>query len=153
MEHAPTLRDHARRASGPFGGAGRSNREGATMRVELDFGPTAAAEARAALSTLDGRVARSVLDDLRLLVSELVTNSVRHAGAGPRAKVGLEVVSRPRTVRVEVTDAGPGFEPRPRTEDQEKGSGWGLHLVAQIAERWGVDRSERTRVWFELEAS
>lgn len=122
------------------------------MRVELEPSPTAAAEARAALAVLDGRVALAVLDDLRLLVSELVTNSVRHSGASQRAKVALEVAARPDAVRVEVTDAGTGFEPRPRTPDQEQGSGWGLHLVDRIAQRWGVEGKRRTRVWFELDA-
>jgi anti-sigma regulatory factor (Ser/Thr protein kinase) len=122
------------------------------MHVELDPGPTAAAEARAALTVLDGRVAREILDDLRLLVSELVTNSVRHSGAPPTATVELQVVSHPSRVRVEVSDRGSGFEPRPRTADQEVGSGWGLHLVDQIADRWGVDASGRKRVWFEIAA-
>ena len=122
------------------------------MQVELDSGPTAAAEARAALKTLDGRVARNTLDDLRLLVSELVTNSVRHSGAAPTATVELQVVSRPSGVRVEVSDCGKGFEPRPRVPDQAVDSGWGLHLVDQIADRWGVDAGGRKRVWFEIAA-
>jgi anti-sigma regulatory factor (Ser/Thr protein kinase) len=120
------------------------------MHVELDSGPTAAAEARAALTVLDGRVTGEVLDDLRLLVSELVTNSVRHSGAAPTATVELQVVSRPRGVRVEVADCGNGFQPRPRTPGQAVDSGWGLHLVDQIADRWGVENSGRKRVWFEI---
>ena len=120
------------------------------MRVELDPTPTAAAEARAALGALDGTVDGTILDDARLLVSELVTNSVRHAGV--RDRVGLEVVSRPDHVRVEVIDYGTGFEPRPRTPDQEVDSGWGLHLVERIADRWGVDGTRGKRVWFEIAA-
>ena len=122
------------------------------MRVELDPSPTAAAEARAALQVLAGRVGRDILDDLRLLVSELVTNSVRHSGAGVRAKVGLEVVALPTGVRVEVTDAGGGFTPRKRDAPDDQPGGWGLHLVERIAARWGVDRGSGTRVWFELGA-
>ena len=122
------------------------------MQVELDSGPAAAAEARAALRALDGRVARNTLDDLRLLVSELVTNSVRHSGAAPTATVELQVVSRPTGVRVEVSDCGKGFEPHPRAPGQAVDSGWGLHLVDQIADRWGVDAGGRKRVWFEIAA-
>jgi anti-sigma regulatory factor (Ser/Thr protein kinase) len=120
------------------------------MRVELDSTPSAAAEARAALGTLDGTVDRAVLDDARLLVSELVTNSVRHAGVADR--VGLEVVARPDGMRVEVIDSGAGFEPRARDDDMDRIGGWGLHLVERIAARWGVEGRRPTRVWFELAA-
>jgi anti-sigma regulatory factor (Ser/Thr protein kinase) len=118
------------------------------MRVELDPSAAAAAEARTALETLAGRVEVDVLDDLRLLVSELVTNCVRHSAAPAGSPVQLAVTAAESSVFVEVTDAGHGFVPRARTEDQHKGSGWGLHLVDQIAQRWGVDGP---RVWFELD--
>ena len=121
------------------------------MRVELDAGASAASEARAALTALQDKVDGGVLEDLRLLVSELVSNSVRHSGASPGAKVVLAITAAGESVRVEVTDAGGGFEPRPRTRDQSKGSGWGLHLVDRIAHRWGVDGRDRTRVWFEID--
>lgn len=126
---------------------------GATIALELDNGPTAAAEARAAVGVLDGKTDRDLLDDVRLLVSEIVTNAVRHSGSPAGSKVGLRVSATRARVRVEVTDAGVGFEPRPRTADQEKGSGWGLHLVDRLAARWGVDRTRPPRVWFELESS
>jgi anti-sigma regulatory factor (Ser/Thr protein kinase) len=88
---------------------------------------------------------------LRLLVSELVTNSVRHAGdAQP---VALAVRIDPRTIRVEVHDGGHGFEPgtpEPRGADEGFG-GYGLFLVARMATRWGVETTQGTRVWFELD--
>jgi anti-sigma regulatory factor (Ser/Thr protein kinase) len=121
------------------------------MRVQLEPGTGAASEARAALAVLDGRIEGRVLDDIRLLVSELVSNSVRHSGAGAVALVHLNVASHGRTVRAEVSDEGPGFAPRPRDRDRDGVGGWGLHLVESIADRWGVDRGRRTRVWFELD--
>ena len=122
------------------------------MSVRLEPGTGAASEARAALSVLDGRIDGRVLDDIRLLVSELVSNSVRHSGAGGAALVHLHVTSYGRTVRAEVTDEGPGFAPRPRSRAQGNVGGWGLHLVESIADRWGVDTGRRTRVWFELDS-
>ncbi len=119
------------------------------MSVELAAGATAAAEARAALASLEGRVDGEALDDIRLLVSELVTNSVRHSGT--HQSVGLAVSGRGRTVRVEVSDTGAGFKPVPRGPDREKVGGWGLHLVDHLSDRWGVDTGRRTRVWFEIE--
>lgn len=89
-------------------------------------------------------------DDLRLLVSEVVANSVRHAELPDAERIGLTVEVGPTAVRAEVTDAGPGFEPTPRPSI-ETASGWGLELVEQLADRWGVERENATRVWFEID--
>ena len=89
---------------------------------------------------------------LRLLVSELVTNSVRYAAAAA-APVALAVQIAPDTIRVEVRDGGNGFEPgTPMPRDAEAGfGGYGLFLVERMASRWGVDTNQGTRVWFELD--
>ena len=86
---------------------------------------------------------------LRLLVSELVTNSVRHV-AGSAEPVVLAVRIGAAAIRVEVLDGGDGFTPgelEPRGAD----GGFGLFLVERMASRWGVDRQGGTRVWFELD--
>ena len=119
--------------------------------MELEPGASAAAEARAALAALQGIIDPDALDDVRLLVSELVSNSVRHSGA-PGARVRLDVMGDDRCVRVEVSDGGRGFEPRARTKAHDEVGGWGLHLVERIAARWGVQTGRRTRVWFELDS-
>jgi hypothetical protein len=49
-----------------------------------------------------------------------------------------------------VTDIGPGFQARPRRPDDDPGSGWGLFLVEQLSDRWGVELNGATQVWFEL---
>jgi anti-sigma regulatory factor (Ser/Thr protein kinase) len=125
---------------------------GTGFEVDLEAGPEAAAQARAALAGLDGRVGRGTLDDIRLLVSELVTNSVRHSGTAHGARVRLTVATRGRSVRVEVIDAGRGFDPKPRTKPRDEAGGWGLHLVERIATRWGVTKARGSRVWFEIES-
>lgn len=135
------------------GGSGQPPPEGATIELELDSGPLAAAEARAALNLLEGRADADALDDVRLLVSELVTNSVRHSGSPAGSKVGLAVSATPDIVRVTVTDAGQGFEPTPRSRPRTEAGGWGLHLVDRLAHRWGVDRAGVTSVWFEIDAA
>jgi anti-sigma regulatory factor (Ser/Thr protein kinase) len=83
-----------------------------------------------------------------LLVSELVTNSVKHAGAGPGEPIDLELRASADKVRVEVGDPGPGFEP---TMARSEPGGFGLLLVARLADRWGVERDPRTCVWFEID--
>lgn len=88
---------------------------------------------------------------LRLLVSELVTNAVRHAGA--TAPVELDVGIGRERIRIEVHDGGGGFRratPRPRDAGEGYG-GYGLFLVERLASRWGVDTGAGTRVWFELD--
>jgi len=130
--------------------AAGSRHGGATIRLQLDFGPAAAAEARAAVGLLEGRADPDALDDVRLLVSEVVTNAVRHSGSPAGTLIDLEIAARGDDVRVEVVDSGNGFAPRPRATGQSQASGWGLHLVDRLARRWGVERSPRPRVWFEL---
>jgi anti-sigma regulatory factor (Ser/Thr protein kinase) len=125
-----------------------------TVDVEFESSPEAAAAARTALDGLTGRMPASRLRDLRLLVSEVVTNAVRHAGLGRGDRIRLLVDVRERDVRVEVHDPGRGFAPRPPKPDPARTSGWGLYLVDELADRWGVDGVDRgTRVWFELDGA
>jgi anti-sigma regulatory factor (Ser/Thr protein kinase) len=91
------------------------------------------------------------LADILLLVSELVTNSVRHAGLAGTDLIELHVDVDTGTVRIEVIDPGPGFAADRADPNPSLGVGWGLHLVELLAQRWGVDtRGSRTVTWFEL---
>ena len=123
-----------------------------THTIELRLPPTkdAPASARRALDELKHAVSQEVLDDIRLLVSELVTNSVRHADLEPSQWVGLSVVVEGGIVRVEVVDPGPGFRPEISRPTVYQESGWGLYLVEQVAHRWGVIDDGTIRVWFEI---
>jgi anti-sigma regulatory factor (Ser/Thr protein kinase) len=102
------------------------------------------------------RVVRAVSDrldeqraeDLRLLVSEVVTNAILH-GRSP-APVDVRVRADDE-VRVEVVDRGPGFDPgAPRAHEV---GGFGLKFVSQLADRWGLETDGETRVWFCFEAA
>jgi anti-sigma regulatory factor (Ser/Thr protein kinase) len=121
------------------------------VRIELEAGPEAAAWARNALFAVEEAVEPELMADVRLLVSELVTNSVRHSGVASPDPLGLEVEVGSGTIRVEVRDSGPGFEPRQRDNDRSRPGGWGLFLVDRLADRWGVARNSFTRVWFEID--
>jgi anti-sigma regulatory factor (Ser/Thr protein kinase) len=90
-------------------------------------------------------------DDLELLVTELLTNSVRHAGLGDDEAIRLRVAARPPELRVEVSDRGPGFEPSVVEPPSGAPGGRGLLLVDRLSRRWGVARDECTRVWFDLD--
>jgi serine/threonine-protein kinase RsbW len=119
-----------------------------TLDMELPSSAAAPASARRAVGGLSGRVSERRLRDVLLLVSELVTNAVRHA-TGDHLR--LVVTLDDRALRVEVHDRGEGFEPRAPAPDPARPSGWGLYLVAELADRWGVDHAPRTRVWFEMD--
>lgn len=108
----------------------------------------AAGAARRALSHLRVEVDEPALETARLLVSELVGNSVKHAGA---ESVGLEVIVTRSSLWAEVTDDGPGFERLSEQQMTASDSGWGLFLVERLADRWEVSSDgARTRVSFEL---
>jgi anti-sigma regulatory factor (Ser/Thr protein kinase) len=118
-----------------------------TLELELPGDTAAPALARRAL---DERLDHGFDDEqsgtLLLLVSELVTNAILHAGA----PVLLRVEAGPARLRVEVHDRGPGFErhtPKPRGSR----GGYGLFLVEHMSSRWGVHRNASTYVWFELD--
>ena len=98
---------------------------------------------------LDGRADAGVRADACLLVSELVTNSVRHADQPPGAPLRIAAAAFDGLVRVEVQDQGHG--PVRRRAPDSREAGFGLNLVEMLAARWGVDDERGTRVWFELD--
>jgi len=83
-----------------------------------------------------------------LLTSEIVSNSVLHGRAGDGDQIELAMSWNTEHVRLEVTDEGPGFQVS--TRDRNRPGGWGLALVETMSDRWGIERGDRTRVWFEL---
>jgi anti-sigma regulatory factor (Ser/Thr protein kinase) len=115
-------------------------------------GVEAASSARRALDELETNIPNPVKQDLELLVSEVVTNAVRHAGVSRGDLIGLSVEVDRGRVRVEVSDPGPGFEPVPVVPTMFQQSGWGLYLVGQLSDRWGVEHAPHgTVVWFEID--
>jgi anti-sigma regulatory factor (Ser/Thr protein kinase) len=119
------------------------------MSFELAGGPYAVTAARLALADLESHLDPSVAFDVRLLVSELVTNSVQHAQVSADDSIVLGVRLSQQTVRVEVHDDGPGFEPPATPPPDDADAGWGLFLVEQLADAWGVGDGGRG-VWFEI---
>jgi anti-sigma regulatory factor (Ser/Thr protein kinase) len=122
-----------------------------SLELRLPHGQSSAWAARRAVDDLRHGLGQELLENIRLLVSELVTNSIRHAHVGESAWIHLRVEVREDRVRVEVTDPGPGFDPVEPLPSIYQDSGWGLYLVGQISDRWGVDREGVTRVWFEID--
>jgi anti-sigma regulatory factor (Ser/Thr protein kinase) len=120
------------------------------MEVTLPPGAEAPGGARRALEGLKPVLGDHVYEETSLLVSELVTNSVRHAMLPPDEVIRLRVVTHPDRVHVDVVDGGPGFDPKAMSSPGSPESGWGLRLLNRLATRWGVRRNDDTTVWFEL---
>lgn len=148
MDSTPTYLPAAR---GSVSNVPDSPEQGAvtdTIDLRLNGGPEAPSKARRALGKLRGDIDPPLMETMRLLVTELVSNSVKHASA---EAVSLRVLVGRQSVLVEVTDHGPGFQHRPRRRNDARDSGWGLFLVERLAHRWGVGNDgPATRVWFEL---
>lgn len=119
------------------------------LELTLERDLESASLARAAVvGFCEGRgFSPSTVAALTLLVSEVVTNAVLHPDAP--GTVGLRVQMNHERVRVEVSDPGDGFTPKPRDPDRFEG-GLGLYLVQRAAARWGVVQEPNTTVWFEL---
>jgi anti-sigma regulatory factor (Ser/Thr protein kinase) len=100
--------------------------------------------ARHRLATeLAGAVPPALLSDVIAVVGELVGNAIRHADALPGGVVRLSWRLRPDadTVEVRVTDGGAGSRaPNARPAGPDAVDGRGLHIVAALASRWGVER-------------
>lgn len=122
--------------------------------VELSLTPTAPNEARRELDHLAGNVPPGRLEDARLLVSEIVTNVLRHAAFPPGAERRVKVSAVVEGARLEcsVCDTGTGFEPPqdPRPKRDLSG-GWGLYVLNKLSDRWGTRQEGRLFcVWFEV---
>jgi anti-sigma regulatory factor (Ser/Thr protein kinase) len=124
------------------------------FRVVFPGGEKAAGHARRELTErLAGVLAAEPMDDLLLLVTEIVANSVRHGRVGEDGEIDLCVRVLPAVVRVELRDTGIQVDPRVRTPDLGGGGGFGMVLVERMSERWGVDHEPAVVMWFELKRS
>ncbi|MGI8425752.1 MAG: ATP-binding protein [Actinomycetota bacterium] len=121
-----------------------------TLELHLPARRESVRVARHALEDL-AEIPVAVFEDLKLLVSELVTNSIKHSGLNSADLIELRVKSELGVVRAEVADNGPGFKQEPPPPITARESGWGLFLVEQLSDRWGLSVDGETRVWFELD--
>ena len=124
--------------------------EGALLSLELSSDPAAGARARRAVEPLLGhRLRAEEASDILLLVTELVTNAVRH---GTGATLLLTARRVADALRVEVHNDGSSGTPEPTTGGPD--GGWGLQLVEGVASAWGRSAADgRTLVWFEMRAA
>lgn len=124
------------------------------LDVKLPCSDKSAYSARRCMDALAPFLEAARAEELRLLVSELVTNAILHAGGDSRSWIHLIVKIIPDLrIRAEVHDYGPGFEADvpEQVDDEDRIHGRGLFLVEHLADSWAVERDKPTKVWFELD--
>ena len=148
------LKQRAARTPRPAGSrSSPTSRSARRLQCTIQGGDLAPAAARRILDRFAPDLDARGFDDARLLVSELVTNSVRHAHAGSEQAIELTLSCSPLTaLRVTIGDHGHGFDAAgsKQPKDGTREGGRGLFLVDAVADRWGVGSHCMTRVWFEL---
>ncbi|SDJ34001.1 Anti-sigma regulatory factor (Ser/Thr protein kinase) [Frankineae bacterium MT45] len=106
--------------------------------------------ARSYLAERADAIPPGLVEDAELLVSELVTNAVRHG----RPEIALSLRANPSGIEVEVSDGGDVSEVVPVADPgPERTGGRGLRIVDAIAARWGVSvrrPAPGKTVWFQL---
>jgi serine/threonine-protein kinase RsbW len=123
-----------------------ASRREVDLDLEIRAAPSELRDVRRALRRLP--IPGEAFDTVELLVTELVSNSIRHAGLRPTDRIRVRTRAEGDVLRVEVFDGGPGgsvaggIRPSPGAE-----SGWGLWLVDRLATRWG---HRRGCYWFEI---
>ncbi len=130
-------------------GRGRPKATGASVRCELDAGPDAPHRAREFVGECLADASDELRGRARQVVTELVTNSVQHAGDS----AVVIVASRDGRggVDLDVSDGGPGFDARPRVSGHDDPEGWGLLFVDMLSEAWRAGGAGSPWVWAHLE--
>jgi anti-sigma regulatory factor (Ser/Thr protein kinase) len=153
------MRGHASansRDPGSANGARGCGAHDAAQTQAISFGvpggTQAPRHARSVTSSHLRHIDRAVASDAELIISELVTNSVRHAGVGSDQLVTVDLILLNEHLRIAVTDPGCDLEPRLTTESPDGLGGHGLRLVQQLSTAWGVGRDAvgATQVWCDL---
>ena len=133
----------------------KARREGATVETHehrLPHSPDSATIARSlAEEELGPFLTSDRAEDLRLLVSELVTNAIKHAPPESDGMIVLQLERNDDAVRVIVRDGGHHVDPNLAGFDSPADGHFGLFLVDTRADRWGFSIDGDKGFWFEMD--
>lgn len=119
----------------------------ADVRTELAPDVRAPQQAREIVLGATADLPKAVQNDLVLLVSELVSNSVVHVESKPNDMIGLLLAQEQDVLHVEVSDRSARIAHR----RPAGAGGYGLNLVDKLASRWGAElRNGRNVTWFDV---
>ncbi len=119
----------------------RAGRAPVTLRVP--FAASSVSVARQQLKTwlVDSGVRRELVDDARVVISELVGNSVRHAQPLADGDIVVSWAVTDRGLQISVTDGGSGTRPRKVNASSSALAGRGMAIVETLADSWWADRT------------
>jgi len=119
--------------------------------MNLPLSIRAPAKARSELETTYAHaMERSLLDDVKLMASELVTNAVQHSGCVEGEPLSLCANVAHGVLRVSLDDEGSSTH---RVEPRSTSPPSGLGLVRLLSDRWSSSRDEHFTVWFEIDVT
>ncbi len=121
--------------------------------VSVPHERTGVRQARHALSgrLASSGVAEDDVADALLVVSELVSNSIRHAEPLSTGEITVRWRVAPDVLHLEIVDGGAGTRPRAGVAALAATSGRGLDIVSQVSSRWGVTTAgDAVTVWADV---
>lgn len=122
----------------------------ATRTVLVPFAAASVATARRTLADdLNAhRLPRTTVEDAVLVLSELLSNALKHARPLPSGRVEVRWSTTAARVELAVVDGGAPTRPRPAAASLSATGGRGLGIVGDLADDWGVlDEDGTTTVW------
>jgi anti-sigma regulatory factor (Ser/Thr protein kinase) len=118
-----------------------------SMTLRLPCRPESLRELRMAVEGLN-HLGPALLEDVKIVASELASNAVRHSGLGADDTIEVTVAAHPGGVRSDVYDEGEGFTaPRPGAHND---GGLGLAIAQRLSRRIGILHSGETHAWAEI---
>jgi diguanylate cyclase (GGDEF)-like protein/PAS domain S-box-containing protein len=129
-------------------GHGIPRMTGVPARCELSSGPEAPARARDFVGNLLDEAPDELRARARHVVTEFVTNSVKHAAG---STIVVQAWTGPTRVDLDVSDSGGGFDVQPRAPGHDGVEGWGLVFVDMLSDAWGSGGPGSPSVWAHLE--
>jgi anti-sigma regulatory factor (Ser/Thr protein kinase) len=133
-----------------------ARREAVRSALRVRHAPASVAHARHVLASQLARagVGATERDDAVLVLSELVSNAVRHADPLPGGDILVRWAIWPETLHLEIVDGGGGTHPHANAPPATALGGRGLEIVRTLSSSWGVDEVEhRVTVWADLARS
>jgi anti-sigma regulatory factor (Ser/Thr protein kinase) len=120
------------------------------LRLPCDVASISSAR-RLATDFAGDRLSDVKLDDFALMVSEVVSNAVRHGSPEADGNIGLRLEGDQDALRVVVTDGGQVFAIDPGSLDPDRNESFGLLLVDKLADRWGYSLDGKKAIWLEVD--
>lgn len=114
--------------------------KGLRFSFTLPSHPASVAVCRAAVRGLTRVIPQAPFDDIEVIVSELVTNSVRHGSRGPDDTVLFEFVASSRSIIGTVKDQGPPFAFADQAPQPDQVGGFGLHIARSLSSSVSLER-------------